>query len=251
MFFFAVSIVIITSIVMFLIMWFIESRHKTRQALIWWYTKEHLRMSQEADLIRNNILQELFTLRRHLELSQEYDTENINYKNNDSGNIINKYDISNIQKIHNSLKELSEYLYPPHIEDGLPLAIFSLTKLWELRFSKLTINYEVPKVWSYESEETNRMILMVIHELLQLTITQTDAASISINLQRQLNFNKLEIKINVLELSNIIDKKYLKNINLLQRIFNIFINGKCSFKNKDNTQVWFFTWINNNVTSNI
>lgn len=188
MIFIASYVVIITSIVIFLTMrWIIISRQKTRQALIWWYGRQHARMCQEAELIRNKTLQELFIIRRHLELSQ---------LNNDENVFDHKY-LDNIQTIHNSVKKLSEYLYPAHIDDSLPLAIHSLLESCKFRFSVSSLNLELPETWENGSEENNRIILAVIEELLHITLSKTYFTSIFLKLEQQIDSCELKMQIQI------------------------------------------------------
>ncbi|MDJ0616771.1 MAG: hypothetical protein QNJ63_08495 [Calothrix sp. MO_192.B10] len=210
--------------------WIIISRQKTRQALIWWYGRQHIRMCQEAELIRNKTLQELFIIRRNLELSQ---------LNNDENLFDNKC-LDNIQTIHHSLKKLSEYLYPAHIDDSLPLAIRSLLESCKFRFSLSNLNLELPETWENGSEENSRIILAVIEELLRITLSKTSIISIFLKLEQQID--SCQLKMQIRNIANLSHDSYQLEFDFLSSIFQIFTGGKCDYYQSFCTHTWYFCW---------
>ncbi|MEC4816493.1 MAG: hypothetical protein SAK29_24990 [Scytonema sp. PMC 1069.18] len=230
------NIVIIAGILSITIMsWLIVSCRETRKALRWWYHKQHLRMYQEAESIRNKTLQELFVLRRHLELLE---FNQIEYG-------FDTHYLNNIQKVHNSLKELSEFLYPAHIDDSLPLAIRFLLESWKLRFSELNIKLELPEVWEDESEEQRRVLLMLIEELMEIFVLKSSSLpSILVTLESRNDKNNLKIEIEIAEnnVSNSMYDSHLEELDFLCRVFRTFTDGECSYRLESFIQTWNLSW---------
>lgn len=63
----AIQIIILIVYIVTLIL-FVKSYYKVQQALQWWSCRQSLKLFLEAEKIRDDLLQESFTIRRNLEL---------------------------------------------------------------------------------------------------------------------------------------------------------------------------------------
>ena len=83
-------------------LWLLLCNLRTQKALQWWFQRQSIHLSHEAEKIRDGLLQEAFTIRRSLELSLG---ENGYNSVTQSQDWLNK-----IEKFHNSLQQLSDRL---------------------------------------------------------------------------------------------------------------------------------------------
>ncbi|KYC37708.1 hypothetical protein WA1_04100 [Scytonema hofmannii PCC 7110] len=226
-------VIFATVIAIPIILRLIISRHLAQQALRWWYQRQHLRMCQEAELIRNKMLQELFVLRRHIELSRLSCSES-------------KFDEKNldrIQKIHSSLIDLSEYFYPAHLDDGLPLAIRAFVESRQSHLFNLNIQLDLPETWNQGSEEINRILLMLLHEAIEI-INDHNASysSILLSLKQEKRYSELRLKISSTVKFNHHDYSALQTLNYLSHIFKTLTGGKSGYQQNEFSQIWYFYW---------
>ncbi|QLE55101.1 hypothetical protein [Nostoc sp. TCL26-01] len=211
------------------------SYQQTQRALIWWNSRQWLRMYQAGETIQNGLLQESFVIRRHLEIS----SINPAFSQPEQ----DQYFLATIEKFHHSLKELSDYLSPPHIDNSLPLAIWYLLTKWESRLPGLKLQIELPTEWHQELPSTNRLILMILEEFLQITLaTIPNTLSIFISLRPRKNFSEIMVRLTD---SNIQNKTYKSNfleLDYLRYTFNFLIFGECLYQHNNNTETWYFRW---------
>ncbi|RUT08279.1 hypothetical protein DSM106972_014470 [Dulcicalothrix desertica PCC 7102] len=213
--------------------WSFAYRYQTQQALIWWNDRLWRRMCREGEGIRNGLLQESFVMRRHLELSSENSIESQQQ---------DKYYLATIEKFHYLLKELSDYLSPAHIDDSLPLTTKHILESWKSRIPDLNFNINSPSNWHQESYNFSRIVLMVLDELLQITLSNSNIPSISINFKSQQYFNECTVEIIYLELLSKTVSKNKKEFSCLQNTFKYLTCGKCMHKRDNNTEIWYFKW---------
>ena len=91
------------------------SEPRIKQALQWWFYREFLKLFLESEKVRDDLLQESFTIRRNLDLL-------VMDKLSLSVTEIQAH-IKKIDNFHHSLVQLSDRLCPISIQDSLPLCI--------------------------------------------------------------------------------------------------------------------------------
>ncbi|MGB6296193.1 MAG: hypothetical protein WBF90_08405 [Rivularia sp. (in: cyanobacteria)] len=216
--------------------WLLAYNRKLQQALYWLHGRQYRKMRYEGEAIRERILQDLFIFRRSLELSQ--------VKNRESQKESEKYDLKTFENIHHSLKELSEYLYPAHVDDSLSLAIECLLESWRSDIPHLNLQINVPSQERYkESYEFNRIILMVLSELFQITLPLiSDEVSIFISLDWQRYRNKLIVKLNLPSIFKLKSDSCLQKLDFIKNIFRFLTSGKCFYRQESSSQTWYFYW---------
>ena len=228
-------IVFILTICTIIILWLVFHYHRLQQALYWLYGRQYIKMRNEGEIIRERILQDLFTFRRNLELSKVSSPGHQQKLEN--------YDLKTFENIHTSLKKLSEYLYPAHVDDSLSLAITCLLESWKLHIPNLYLQLNLPVDWQEESYERNRIILMVLEELLQITLPLlSQSVSIFTSLQQQGHQSQLIVKFNSPEIFKLESDCCLQKFNFIKQIFKILISGKCFYRKENSSQIWHFYW---------
>lgn len=227
------SVVIITCIVV--VLWLLVSYYRTQQALFWWNSRQWIKMCQQGEVIRNGLLQESFIIRRHLELSSINCPESQQQEE--------QYYLATIEKFHYSLKELSDYLCVGHIDDSLPLAIKSLLTGWKSRIPALHLELELPTEWHHESHFISRVILVVLEELLQMTLSDiSSSVFIFISLKPREHFSELMVQIIGLDVSKLTFKSRSTQSDHLRRAFQFLTFGECFHHRNKDTEIWYFRW---------
>lgn len=208
---------------------------QTQRALIWWHTRQWIRMHQEAEMIHNDLLQELFVIRRNLEISSI--NPSLYQQQQQQSNL------ATIEKFHHSLKELSDYLSPAHIDDSLPLAIQHTLVKWRSRIPELNLQMELPTDWPPESLYTLHVVLMALEELLQIILSNISGRlSIIVSLKARGNFNELMLQLTDLNKSKETYISNIKEVAYLRHAFNFLTCGKCFCQHKHNAEIWYFRW---------
>ncbi|MBF2072279.1 MAG: hypothetical protein IGS50_00730 [Synechococcales cyanobacterium C42_A2020_086] len=90
----------------------------TQQAMQWWESRRVLRLNTEVEVLRDQVLQELFTMRRCLEL--------VSLETGEAADQQRHVWLAQVETLHQSLERLGFQLSPPYVEDSLPLAIQAL-----------------------------------------------------------------------------------------------------------------------------
>lgn len=118
-----------------------------------------MRLFQEAENIRDGLLQESFIIRRYLErLSREH------------REITQEYLIK-IDNWHQTLAKLSDRLFPECLPHHLPLAIEFLLENWLESYPHIKFDIVLPTNWPTEGAECSLVILTALDELLRITIS--------------------------------------------------------------------------------
>ncbi|MGB3655010.1 MAG: hypothetical protein WBA41_27915, partial [Rivularia sp. (in: cyanobacteria)] len=222
-------IVFIFTICTILILWLVFYYRRLQQALYWLHGRQHIKMRDRGEIIRERILQDLFIYRRNLELSKA--------TSRDSQLKLEKHDLETFENIHHSLKRLSEYLYPAHIDDSLSLAIMCLLESWKLHIPGLNLQLNLSNECHEQSYERSRLILMVLDELLQITLPLiSPLVSISATLQQQGHQNQLIVELNSPDIFKLESYSCLEKLNFIKQTFNFLISGKCFYRKENSNQ---------------
>jgi hypothetical protein len=232
-----VEYIVIFTTFTFLVLWFCVSRYQTQRALKWWHYRQSLRFSQEAETVRNGLLQELFSLQRNLELwSMDADSSPKN---------INQYYLNNIKKLYHSVNELINHLSPPYIDDSLPLAIQYLLSTWKACTTAVDFVMQLSQDYPQESEVSNRVVLLTLDELLQVVFSQQAIPEqIAISLEKEGDFGELVVEISYQDVISWNFFGKIQELIYLSRAFRFLVSGKCSYSQNEKTVIWKFLWKN-------
>ncbi|MEA5570794.1 hypothetical protein [Calothrix sp. UHCC 0171] len=196
-----------------------------------------MRLFLEAEKIRDDLLQESFSIRRQLEILP---TDNLELLINQRQEYLTK-----MQKWHQSLAKLSDRLFPESLQEHLPLAIYCLLEQWQISHPDLDLEIILPNSWRREKIDNSLTILMILDELLKVTLPEPEVClpiSIFIHLQQHHNTAHLQITITYPNSFIFISYYNLTYLSYLQKIFHFFTLGKCFFNRKNLTLNCNFYW---------
>ncbi|MBS3026596.1 MAG: hypothetical protein HCA25_05740 [Dolichospermum sp. DET50] len=213
------------------------SDQRIQQALQWWFYREFWKLFLESEKIRDDLLQESFTIRRNLDLLTR---DNLSL----SVTKIQAY-IQKIDRFHHSLGQLSDRLCPISIQDSLPLSIECLLEPWSNSHPHLDFQINMPIYWRIEPPEQSWIIIRILEELLILTLPETEILLpiyIHITLKQIHSIGLLSVKISYPDISTLIFYSHLPELEHLYNSFKFLISGKCSYFNKNLMSIWHFYW---------
>ncbi|MBD2442843.1 hypothetical protein H6G25_06440 [Dolichospermum sp. FACHB-1091] len=213
------------------------SEQRIQQALQWWFYREFWKLFLESEEIRDDLLQESFTIRRNLDLLSR---DNLSLPET----AIQAY-IQKIDNFHHSLVQLSDRLCPISIQDSLPLSIECLLERWIDSHPHLNFQINMPVYWRIEEPERSWIILRVLEELLRITLPETGILLpiyIHVTLKEIGSIALLAVKISYPDMSTLIFYSHLPELEYLYDIFKLLISGKCSFFHKHLMSRWHFYW---------
>ncbi|BAZ38367.1 hypothetical protein NIES4101_43040 [Calothrix sp. NIES-4101] len=196
-----------------------------------------MRLFLEAEKIRDDLLQESFSIRRQLEMLP---TDNLELLINQRQEYLIK-----IQKWHQSLAKLSDRLFPESLQDDLPLAIYYLLEQWQISHRYLDLEIILPSSWRHEKIEDSLTILMILDELLKLTLPESELClpiSIFIHLQQHHNTAHLQINITYPDTFIFISYDNLTFLSYLRKIFRFLTSGTFFFRRRNLTLDCNFYW---------
>ena len=217
-----------------------------KQALQWWSEQQANQLWWQAELIRDGMLQEVFAMRRNLELSLLEDSVTSLEDNQNQ--------LERIESLQRSLESLSSALSPLYLEESLPLAIQSMLKRqpvqrWEtfMQVAPSTNLALDPKMelsqWNCISEVKGRVILQTLRELLNLTVASTClTASPRICLSAEDAFDELTLEIAYLDSGTAIAVSKSQDLTYLSRCFRWLASGQCFYQRSGSVVKWHLRW---------
>ncbi|MGL6340710.1 MAG: hypothetical protein ACRC80_16415 [Waterburya sp.] len=207
-----------------------------KEALQWWYQKKSRQLESEANLIREQVLQESFAMRRSLELSS--------IKSNEFATSSGQKCLEQLENFHLTLKELSDRLSPPCINEGLPWALQYLVKKWQKKNPSCQIELNLPLNWQQKSQAHNFVILNILEDLWQIHLL-SENNFIFINLKQNTINNQLNHQLKAIFIKQ--DKKLLTSKNsqelkYIQKSFEYLMSGSCQNLWIKDSNIWSFQW---------
>jgi hypothetical protein len=235
-------------------LWVVIRWYHLQRSLQWWYRQHVLRLFDEAEAVRNGILQDAFTLRRTLELApappRRVSSEVSPSEPSPSeppAVLLPGADketlLTTLGELHDSLKRFSDFLSPPYLEDSFPLAIDHLFKSHHQQHPGIVLELSIPDHWQPDSYEQSRIVWMAIDEFLRLTLTRLDSVrSISACLTQHAHTRELVVRIvaSSLNRQNIADA--LKELAYLSRSAQFLTAGTCTYRQDDEALIWSMCW---------
>lgn len=227
-----------------------------KEAIQWWYQKKLRQLKSEANLIREQLLQESFAMRRSLELTS--------MKSDKFAPRHQKY-VEQLENFHSSLKQLSDRLDPPYLNEALPLALQHLVKRWREQLPEYQFRLNLPQKWQPESSADDFMVLNILEDLLNIQKPHTLSNNlIAIDLEHNSFMNKFENQLRVMFAgekttksksdsdwrSHLASRDRVKGdiygncqeLQYLQQTFESLTSGSCSNILTEDSDVWLFNW---------
>lgn len=159
---------------------------RQRQAWQWWHQRQTAQLHQQAESIRDDLLQQTFAFRRYLESTL---ADNCDHADTEQA----EQWLERFQSFYRSLEQLSDRLSPPFIEDSLPLALQFMVQTWQHSYPGLTVRLDIPSDWPGPSVNKNPIILSVMTGIIEL-LTPVDGYQLQITLERQDNLCQITFK---------------------------------------------------------
>ncbi|MGF1935726.1 MAG: hypothetical protein RM347_015280 [Nostoc sp. ChiQUE02] len=214
---------------------FLTSYHSLQQALQWWSYRQSIKLFLEAEKIRDDLLQDSFTIRRNLDLLS---VDNLNL----SGNRIQEC-LNHIDNFHHSLVQLSDRLFPVSLQDSFPLAIECLLEPWLASNRQLYFQIDMPIYWRHEPAERSLIVLTALNELLTISLPEILApTSIYINLKEQKDIGQLVVEITYPNMATFVLYSRIPELKYLCESFRLLTSGKCFRHSKNLKITWYFYW---------
>jgi ribosomal protein L29 len=204
-----------------------------RGLLRWWYQWQTAKLDSEAERIREGLLQELFAVRRSLELALLSDRIDIKE--------VQQW-LAQIETLQQALETVMHRLSPPYLDDSLPLAIQHLLKHWQAEYPAVCLELNLPDDWYQDSIDQHRIILTVLDEWLRLIMPQLRSeAVLHISLQQQATSRQLSIQLTAPTVSGLLSSSAIPLDNL-QQFFQALTEGKCYCQRRGLTVTWCYQW---------
>ncbi|WP_248277304.1 hypothetical protein [Brasilonema octagenarum] len=227
--------IILVVVCTMIFIWFVRSYYRTQHALQWWSCRQSLKLFLEAEIIRDNLLQEFFTIRRSLEL--------LPVENQGLSFCQTQECLTKTNSFHLSLAQLSDRLFPAYLQDSLPLAIESTIEPWVHSHPHLYFDIEMPKSWRHEPAESSLIVLRTLEELLAITVPEVvTELSINISLKQLENLGQLMVKITYPDVSALSFYSSLPELSYLCETFRFLTSGKTFRQSNSNSVAWYFCW---------
>ena len=226
-----------------------QLRYGVENALQWWYKKKLTQLESEANLIREQLLQESFGMRRSLELSM--------LESHESASSSYQKCVTQLEDFSVALKELSDRLYPPYLKEGLPFALQQSVKRWREGLPNSQFKLNLPQKWQQKSSADDFMVLIILEDLLNIQKTNTLSNNlIAIDLEQNSSIssksnNQLQvIFVGEKATKSISDSDCVEEdthgnrqeVQYLQQIFEGLTSGSCSNISAENSDLWLFEW---------
>lgn len=224
------------------LIWLGASYWEMRRALRWWSGRQTAQLWHESDRIHDELLQKIFIVRRELELSILNEPESQSGKYRDW--------LTQVEQVHSSLEALSNQLYPPYLEESLPLAIQAMLRSWTLRYP-LTLNTELPLHWGSESPEHSQTLLRLLSEVLrfalleQLSLEVLTQTLLWVRLSSTDRYAELTVRITYPDMKTakaIESKRLSQEQRYLSRAFECLNSGRFFYCENGTITQWRFRW---------
>ena len=213
----------------------LDSYRRTQKALRWWYYRQASKLSLEAEQIRDSLLQESFTIRRHLETLT---TDNLDLSINKAQDCLVKVD-----NLHQSLTQLSERLFPIYLQYSFPCAIQCLLESWIVTYPHLRCYTDMPSLWRHETVENSLIVFTTIDELFRISLPDVlTQISIYITLKQHCKTRRIMVKIIYPDESTFTSHSKTAEQKHLCHSFQSLTSGKCFFESKNLSYCWYLHW---------
>jgi hypothetical protein len=148
------------------------------QLLCQWQQHQVEWLDQEAEAIRNGLLQDLFAVRRKLELQDQDVTACI----------------VDFEQLYAALQRLADRLSSPFLHDSLPLAIQHALSPWP---DRIPLKLDLPSHWPHEPVAVTALLLSILDTVLnRLATMHPDPAWCTLSLTEAEQGKQLTLQVN-------------------------------------------------------
>ncbi|MBE9157956.1 hypothetical protein IQ265_14130 [Nodosilinea sp. LEGE 06152] len=192
--------------------------------LRWWHRHQAQWLNREADAIRNGLLQDLFAVRRQLELLP-------------SGG-----GLATVEHLYEALADLGNRLSSPYLHDSLPLAIQQALADWP---PQVPARAELPGQWSVEPVEHTLLLLAVLNHLGQALAAQPNQPQLCVvSLAEGPDRKRLTVSVDyaIAVPPALLDLDQSEAWMAYLTTFDLFSQGQASSTYEATTLRWTFDW---------
>lgn len=209
------------------VIYLVNDRYRTRQAISWWQDRQMQRLHQETELIRDRMLQDLFSLRRGigLVLDGSYPESKL------------EATLAIADQCHVDLAALSDRLFSPYAIDSLEVALSELVEYWQKQYPTSHFAYREDSNAKSDRpidstvQPNYQPLLIWLDELCGLLVNQPQPMKLEIILQPQGKHMKLTVTIKTLTAqAGAVELRLRPPMNHFKRILSILYKGRCTFR---------------------
>jgi len=205
-----------------------------KQAIHWWQRQTMAKQEANAEMLREGALQELFALRRSLELSLAADPSEAAERQ--------LCWLSSLSQISLSLDQLKQTLHPAYISDSLPLALQSRVERWRRQMPQTQFSLTIPPIWPVNCSYGNWLLLTVLDEMMLFLEPYLIAgATIALGLEHHLLMQKLTINLVNASLNGALLGS-ATTLEHLKTIFEELVTGEWSSQLENEQVLWHLHW---------
>lgn len=237
-----VNILLIEVSVVITIAWATTSYYLTKKwlrqkkAWQWWQAQQTRQLHQQAESIRDGLLQQAFAFRRDL----ENEPAAPNAARSDPEQTARW--LARLQAFYQSLENLSNELSPPFVADSLPLALQFVVKDWMRSHPNLTLNFNAPPDWPEQSPDQNQLILSVVTALLTLSNPTENTVHLNVCLSQGSDRYALDLSLQGTDTQTyraIVEKPETRH---LKEIFHSLATGQLEINQEDMSLKCQLSW---------
>ena len=204
-----------------------------QRALQWWHRRQIGRLHDGAELIRDGILQDLFAIRRMLELTCDRQAP------------ISPAHLQQLDDLHARLERVSNELSPAFIQDSLPLAIQHRLTGWQQRHN-VPVTAQLPSGPFQSAGLSHHLVLTALEELLTLIASELDPdpaeAAMAVSLSHQAETATLEVTLQQLSSTQRHHIAQIEALRHLQASFKYLTKGSLCQTAEASQIHWRFRW---------
>ena len=206
---------------------------KRKRAIQWWFQKQKNEAFNLSEIIREDLLQETFSVRRQLELvlvkQSSYSQTRFIKKN-----------LQKLEQIYKKLDLVADQLAPFYLDYQWPLAIEQAMKPLGREGKGLQIYLDLPENWDYKPPQQNYLFLKFLTELLTISVSKTSGKPL-IMLKLE---NKQIIQVKI-KYCNYFARKVVSDsveISYLRLAYQFLTNGKINQKVFNSQVIYSLSW---------
>jgi hypothetical protein len=229
------SLFVLVLLLIVLIGWLAVFHWQTQRALQWWFEQQQQWLCQEAEQVRNGLLQETFAMRRCLEVRLTSGKEEPVQEQQTW--------IDRIKELDGYLVRLSDDLSPPYLETSLPLAIQS----WAQRLKSLSegrskaIALHLPTTWHPEPLIRSQTVLTSLNHALHLQ-GDSPATEILIQLREHQLWADLMVQFHYPTPEDAMKTARSRELHYLIRAFQVLTSGQSDYRRRQSEICLHFRW---------
>jgi hypothetical protein len=190
---------------------------KLRAAFQWWQGCWFRDAAYQEEIIRDGVLQDIFSLKRGLELSS---LTGLSPPSSEMAVWIDQLEL-----LYRNLDQLADRLHPPYLEDSLDLALQHMIGRWIDKYPGITLSIQHPRRLEPSMPGFNRILLFAVEQLLLLFLRVQDMITVRVLLTEKdtLSILRLTLELTQQNLAHL--DSALQEVEYLQLVFPVLVDG--------------------------